>query len=53
MNVLEAVRKHTTKTFFIFSSTNKVYDGMENIKIEEMVGISQPIILTVLMKTLT
>jgi len=34
INVLEAVRKHTPKTFFIFSSTNKVYGGMENIKIE-------------------
>jgi CDP-paratose 2-epimerase len=38
INVLEAVRKHTPKTFFIFSSTNKVYGGMENIKIEERNG---------------
>jgi CDP-paratose 2-epimerase len=38
INVLEAVRKHTPKTFFIFSSTNKVYGSMENIKIEERNG---------------
>jgi len=38
INVLEAVRKYTPKTFFIFSSTNKVYGGMENIKIEERNG---------------
>jgi len=38
INVLEAVRKRTPKTFFIFSSTNKVYGGMENIKIEERNG---------------
>ncbi len=38
INILEAVRKHSPKTFFIFSSTNKVYGGMENIKIVEKNG---------------
>ena len=38
LNVLEAARKYLPKTFFIFSSTNKVYGGMENIKIVEKNG---------------
>ncbi len=38
INILEATRKYLPKTFFIFSSTNKVYGGMENIKIEEKNG---------------
>ncbi len=38
LNVLEAARKYLPKTFFIFSSTNKVYGGMENVKIVEKNG---------------
>lgn len=38
LNILEATRKYLPKTFFVFSSTNKVYGGMENIKIVEKNG---------------
>lgn len=38
INLLEAVRKYQPQTFFIFSSTNKVYGGMEHIKIKEKNG---------------
>lgn len=34
-NLLEAVRKNDRKPIVIFSSTNKVYGGMENVKIIE------------------
>jgi len=34
-NVLEAVREENINPPFIFSSTNKVYGGMERLKIEE------------------
>lgn len=34
-NLLEAVRKNGRKPIVIFSSTNKVYGGMENVKIIE------------------
>lgn len=37
-NVLEAIRKSRSKPILIFSSTNKVYGGMENIKIHEKDG---------------
>ena len=37
-NVLEAVRENGEKPFVIFSSTNKVYGGMEEIKIVEKNG---------------
>lgn len=33
INILEAVRKFCPKTFLIFSSTNKVYGGMENVRL--------------------
>jgi len=33
INVLEAVRRFCPKTFLIFSSTNKVYGGMENVRL--------------------
>ncbi len=35
LNLLEATRKYQPESFFIFSSTNKVYGGMENLKIKE------------------
>ncbi|HET7541700.1 MAG TPA: SDR family NAD(P)-dependent oxidoreductase, partial [Polyangiaceae bacterium] len=34
LNVLEAVRKHTPRAIVLFSSTNKVYGGMEDIRVE-------------------
>ncbi len=34
LNLLEATRKYQPESFFIFSSTNKVYGGMENLKIK-------------------
>ncbi len=35
-NVLEAMRKHAKKSCaLVYSSTNKVYGGMENVRIEE------------------
>lgn len=34
-NVLEAVRHHCPESAFIYSSTNKVYGGMEELKIKE------------------
>lgn len=34
-NLLEQVRKAGTKPIFIFASTNKVYGGMENVKVME------------------
>lgn len=37
-NVLEAIRESGEKPFVIFSSTNKVYGGMEDIKIIEKNG---------------
>jgi CDP-paratose 2-epimerase len=37
-NVLEAVRKAGNKPIVIFSSTNKVYGGMEDVKIIEKKG---------------
>ncbi|MCX6694928.1 MAG: GDP-mannose 4,6-dehydratase, partial [Candidatus Altiarchaeota archaeon] len=35
LNVLEAVRKSNGDPAFIFTSTNKVYGGMDDIEIEE------------------
>lgn len=35
LNLLEAVRKHSPKTFFIYASTNKVYGHLTNLKIVE------------------
>lgn len=32
-NVLEAVRQHSPEAFFIFASTNKVYGGMEWVRL--------------------
>lgn len=37
-NMLEAVRLNNKKIPFIFSSTNKVYGGMENVKVIESKG---------------
>ena len=34
-NILEAIREEGINPPFIFSSTNKVYGGMENLKVEE------------------
>ena len=34
-NVLEAVRKNADKAAFFYSSTNKVYGGMEEVKVVE------------------
>ncbi|MGD0817816.1 MAG: GDP-mannose 4,6-dehydratase [Methanomassiliicoccales archaeon] len=34
-NVLEAIRKHCPKTIMAYSSTNKVYGDLENIRYEE------------------
>lgn len=35
LTLLELTRKYHPQTFFIFSSTNKVYGGMENIRIKQ------------------
>ncbi|MGR8934976.1 MAG: SDR family NAD(P)-dependent oxidoreductase [Gammaproteobacteria bacterium] len=37
-NVLEAVRKHSPETFFIYASTNKVYGKMHEIAVVERNG---------------
>lgn len=37
-NVLEAVRRHCPEAFFLYTSTNKVYGGMEHLKIVERNG---------------
>lgn len=37
-NVLEAVRNHCPKAAFVYSSTNKVYGGMEDVEIIEVDG---------------
>ena len=37
-NLLEAVRKNKSKAIIIFSSTNKVYGGMDNLSIIEKEG---------------
>src|SRR3989344_1031877 len=37
-NLLDSVRKSGRKPLFIFTSTNKVYGGMENIKVVEKNG---------------
>lgn len=37
-NVLEAVRNHCPQAAFLYSSTNKVYGGMEEVKIIEVDG---------------
>ncbi len=38
LNILEATKKYCPETFFIFSSTNKVYGAMEHLKIKEKNG---------------
>ncbi len=37
-NLLEAIREHAPKTFFINASTNKVYGKMETVEVEESNG---------------
>ncbi|HEY3494641.1 MAG TPA: GDP-mannose 4,6-dehydratase [Polyangiaceae bacterium] len=37
-NLLEAVRKHCPKAFVIYASTNKVYGGLEHLKVTEVGG---------------
>lgn len=37
-NLLEAVRQHSPRTFFINASTNKVYGRMEDVGVEERGG---------------
>ena len=37
-NVLEAVRRHSPETFFIYASTNKVYGKMHNVAVVERNG---------------
>lgn len=37
-NVLEAVRQHCPKAFVIYASTNKVYGGLEHLKVAEVGG---------------
>jgi CDP-paratose 2-epimerase len=37
-NVLEATRAHAPQAAFIYSSTNKVYGGLEHIGVDEAVG---------------
>ena len=34
LNLLEACRLHTPRAAFVFASTNKVYGGMEQVKVE-------------------
>jgi len=36
LNLLEAVRRFSTKTFFINASTNKVYGKMDDLKVNEL-----------------
>ena len=35
LNVLESIRKSENSPIFVYSSTNKVYGGMENVKVVE------------------
>jgi CDP-paratose 2-epimerase len=37
-NVLEAVRAHAPQTAFLYSSTNKVYGGLEHLAVTETAG---------------
>ena len=37
-NVLEATRAHAPKAAFLYSSTNKVYGGLEHLQVEERGG---------------
>jgi CDP-paratose 2-epimerase len=37
-NVLEAVRAHAPEAAFLYSSTNKVYGGLEHVGVEEIAG---------------
>ncbi len=38
LNLLEVVRKENPEAVFIFSSTNKVYGGLQNLTLSEKVG---------------
>ncbi len=37
-NLLEAVRQHCPKAAVLYASTNKVYGGMENVRVQEQDG---------------